>query len=170
MWFPEGYWAEREFRLIPQPPVPDVLTHKNPDISKGWKRSWRRRSGKSGSGSGRETESHDDPHTISPRTVLTTVIGTAPTSPQSPFLSEEAHVHSLQHPESHPLPTNAKAGSKGETEWLSPSQRILPHEHLIKPLPEEARRGEDTPKPRRRFASLSWRLQSISAPSNRDVR
>ena len=165
VWFPEGYWAEREFRLLPQPVTDTAAGNKTSDTVKGWK-SWRRRSGKSGSGSGRERESHEyDSTTISPRTMLTTVVGTGPNSPISPFLSEEAHVHSLQYPESHLIVTGARAVSAGESEWLVPEPKVLVS---TKTSPEDVKPNINV-RPRRRFPSLSWRLQGISSQNTRDV-
>ncbi|KAK3318517.1 hypothetical protein B0H66DRAFT_622542 [Apodospora peruviana] len=177
VWFPEGYWAERVFKQAPGTITEStgsasgsVAGIKTPEVSKVWK-SWRRRSGKSGSGSGgKEGDSHVefDPlagisplSPISPRPLLANVNVTPPTpSPQSPYLSEEAHVHSLQHPEAHPTPSRASPVS-GESEWLAPK-----HNKPLQPIhaptiasPEEIK-AVATYKPRRILPSLPWKSNS----------
>lgn len=87
MWFPEGYWAERE--------APGT-TRKSPTV--GFLSKLRGRSGKSISDPGLrrvERSSGRDPSqkTITPR-INTPKINT----PFSPYTSEEAHVASLQYP------------------------------------------------------------------------
>ncbi len=108
VWFPAGYCAERELRT----PVSRSPGGRNHPEAKTWK--WRTRSAKSQSAPDFESRG------VSPKTLLHTLPGPKSQSPshlpQSPFLSEEAHVHSLQHP-----------GSGGafnpENEWLTPKHR-----------------------------------------------
>ncbi|KAK4214846.1 hypothetical protein QBC37DRAFT_141623 [Rhypophila decipiens] len=156
VWFPDGYWAEREFKSLPQPA----------NAYKGWKKSWRRKSVvESGSGSDKETESRDDPPLA---------VGTAIFSPQSRFLSEEAHVHSLQYPDSHPPPSSIRGRLGNEGEWLSPNDHnASPDDSHIKASmcesSQAAKCSHNIHKTRYRFPSISWRLPSIYAQSNRDV-
>ena len=110
VWFPEGYWAEREF-LHPLGGARRSGS-KSSDI-KVWSR-WRRRSAKSrssgGGGAALESESTRDSPSKHPGQSLsmfgsaTSHLGSttspSPMTPGSPFLTEQAHVHSLQHPPS----------------------------------------------------------------------
>ncbi|KAH8879192.1 hypothetical protein GQ53DRAFT_849761 [Thozetella sp. PMI_491] len=110
VWFPEGYWAERELR---KPGSENQGGRVHPEV-KTWR--WRARSAKS------QSAPDFEPRGISPKTMFYAVASSTSQSPsqvpQSPFLSEEAHVHSLQHP----------AASSGvaspESEWLAPKHRL----------------------------------------------
>ncbi|KAM7202904.1 hypothetical protein V8F33_002562 [Rhypophila sp. PSN 637] len=170
VWFPEGYWAEREFKSLPQP-ASETGKRRGSNTYKGWKKSWRRKSlVESGSGSDRDTESHDDP---SPLTEPPPAVRTAIFSPQSRFLSEEAHVHSLQYPDSHPLPLSIRGRFGNEGEWLSPNEHdASPDDSHIKTSmcesSQAAKCSHDIHKSRYRLPSRSWRLPSISAQSNID--
>jgi hypothetical protein len=93
VWFPEGYWAEREFRE-----VHDYKESESRDASESQSRlfKWRSRSSKSKS-------SGDSPRAapISPRQPLYTPPSPSLAGfpiPPSPYLSEQAHVQSLQNP------------------------------------------------------------------------
>jgi hypothetical protein len=108
VWFPAGYWAEREFRPL------DGSRSKSND-GKIWK--WRSRSAKSPSGAAADTETHR----ISPKTLVHQVSDSRSHSPQSPYLSEEAHVQSLQHPVAHWLSQKDR-----ESEWLAPKHQGPP--------------------------------------------
>ena len=83
VWFPEGYWAEREIHGLRDIP------RKTSDVTRLWK--WRSRSSKSKSSS-------DDQRTmsLSPKSLHTPPGGVFSPVPPSPYLSEEAHVQSLQ--------------------------------------------------------------------------
>ncbi|KAI2466810.1 hypothetical protein F4781DRAFT_434025 [Annulohypoxylon bovei var. microspora] len=109
VWFPAGYWAEREIVESPS------------KIMKHFK--WRKRSGKSSSG--RDTQ--DD-------------LEHSPSNPwnqtphPSPFLTEEAHVQSLQRP---PLPRHGTSSESGGS--MFPLNRTLQQTPLSSPyLTEEA--------------------------------
>lgn len=84
VWFPEGYWAEREIRGLP------AASRKGSD-ARLWR--WKARSSKSKSSSDDQRASP-----MSPKTLLHTPPGSGYPVPPSPYKSEEAHVHSLQHP------------------------------------------------------------------------
>ncbi len=89
VWFPEGYWAERALLPLPVKSPRDKFR----DVKT---RKWRTRSIRS-------CGSQDaKPRSISPRTqihsVPTAESHLLPMIPQSPFLSEKAHVRSLQQP------------------------------------------------------------------------
>lgn len=96
VWFPEGYWAEREVR-------PLELTSKG---SKSWR--WRSRSGKSPSGAESSPSRGQSPKTVVQLGEPGKPMGLPPhpppppklALPQSPYLSEAQHVQSLQHPNS----------------------------------------------------------------------
>lgn len=112
VWFPDGYWAEREIRQVESP------TSKTLDL-KRWKR--RRRSAKSQSGGGGSSQEGDQPQTISPKTILSGQWEgrpSIPQPPQSPYLTEEAHVQSLQNP-----PPLSPDQDEREREWLTPKHR-----------------------------------------------
>ena len=117
VWYPEGYWAEREFR-----PIEFAATSSNrtPEI-KVWK--WRKRSGKAGSGS----HDKDDVPTISPKTgppqqqpQVSPPVSNTPSSPQSPFRTEEAHILALQSPGVQLLTSSSLV----ESEWLAPKHSL----------------------------------------------
>jgi len=82
VWFPEGYWAERELPSGPR-------KASDGSVTRLWK--WKSQSSKSKSSS-------DDQRglPLSPMTLHTPPAGGVPFVPSSPYLSEEAHVHSLQ--------------------------------------------------------------------------
>ncbi|KAK4456698.1 hypothetical protein QBC42DRAFT_237978 [Cladorrhinum samala] len=88
--------------------------NKSPD-SKIWKR--RRRSRKSQSNSGGNGHDSEGP-TSSPKTLQMSLAATLPMTPQSPYLSEEAHVYSLQNPRQVSASQDDQDG-----EWLSPKHR-----------------------------------------------
>jgi hypothetical protein len=99
VWFPEGYWAEREMRS--QYGNSKAADHRR------WK--WRSKSAKSQSHLGSESPE------LSPNTVMAGSPGRS-LIPQSPYLSEEAHVQSLQNPlESGPWSPSMASRSQ----WLS---------------------------------------------------
>lgn len=81
VWFPDGYWAERE--------VVDAESLLRP--SHGRPCRWAHRATKSHS-EGEEVLN------VSPRSVLSDYSPAKTSMPQSPCLTEEAHVHSLQNP------------------------------------------------------------------------
>lgn len=150
VWYPEGYWAERPFSQSATPPNGKG----SPDL-KIWRR--RRRSRPSGSG-GQDSESH----TASPKTyppVPPIPLQTA----QSPYLSEWAHVYSLQKP--HESSSNT---IEQEGEWLAPKGR-----GFFPSLPTMVPAAEVKPEPglvrsHNSFASLSWNRLSNSLRGSRD--
>jgi len=168
VWFPEGYWAEREFRPIetanqgagaPKSQSPEV---------KVWK--WRRKSGRS-----RSSSHEQEPPTISPRSAGPFVLP-LPTTPQTPYLSEQAHVHSLQHPD---CPVTTGGGSPdADNEWLSPKRNIS-HNVLYTPLSNSRLPSlvptEDTIKPKsvisgtRSRKSSKGRALSIAVQKPKDA-
>lgn len=92
VWFPAGYWAEREIVEMP--------SHRKPEPST-WPFRWNKRSVKESTG-GWAQESPDD----SPQEPVESPLSPPLLTPKprqmpplaSPFLSETAHVQSLQHP------------------------------------------------------------------------
>jgi hypothetical protein len=126
VWFPEGYWAEREFQ--PKSPEPKI-----------WK--WRKSSAKS------RNSRLSDPSQVSPKAPPRQASNPPAQTPMSPYLSEQAHVQSLQRPLS-PL---ASRGEK-EGEWLATKHRVF-HQHIPTPPPpvETERRVTDG---RHRFTAL----------------
>ncbi|KAI1103134.1 hypothetical protein F4804DRAFT_333633 [Jackrogersella minutella] len=103
VWFPAGYWAEREIVETPS----KVMKHFK----------WRKRSGKSSSG--KDTQDDLDHSPNNPW---------AQTPQHSPFLSEEAHVQSLQSPSLHRKGTSSESGG-----YMFPRNRTL--QALQTPLP-----------------------------------
>ncbi|KAK3688488.1 hypothetical protein B0T22DRAFT_155229 [Podospora appendiculata] len=171
VWFPEGYWAEREFRdLNNRNSHGGSNTHnagsKSPD-TKGFK--WRRRSAKSQRSSGGRSArggSYDEiePMTISPRTLaqVQELMSPAPHSPQSPYLSEEAHVQSLQHPTSCPR--------EKEGEWLGPKPKL---EALFTHSPKLAAPVVETKpivtfRPRYHLPYLPWKGRGFTSQKTKD--
>ncbi|KAK3323466.1 hypothetical protein B0T19DRAFT_442967 [Cercophora scortea] len=177
VWFPEGYWAEREFR-----PSNKRNSHgssnvhntggKSPD-TKGFK--WRRRSAKSQRSSGGRSAgggSHDDmePMTISPRSLaqVQELISPAPHSPQSPYLSEEAHVQSLQHPTT----SVANCPRAKESEWLGPKPKLETFLTHAPKLPAPVAPVETKPivtfRPRYHLPYLPWKGRGFSFQKSKD--
>lgn len=101
VWFPAGYWAEREVVELPR----QLRKAESDTTANSWPFKWRKRSGK-GSSSGGLTQ--DSAHSPSQRTMPgENLPGTASPPPRprqlaplaSPYLSEAAQVESLQHPD-----------------------------------------------------------------------
>ena len=90
VWYPEGYWAERDIR----DPSAGYQHHQSTDSSKPWK--WR-----SGSPKGKQSTDEQRTSSVSPRSVLQSQLNPAFLSPvpASPYVSESAQVFSLQYPE-----------------------------------------------------------------------
>ncbi|KAH7630745.1 hypothetical protein B0T09DRAFT_373461 [Sordaria sp. MPI-SDFR-AT-0083] len=128
VWYPEGYWAEREFRLID---FAATSSNRTPEI-KVWK--WRRRSRKTGSGS-----LDNDAPTVSPKTNSNPpqqqppASSTTPSSPQSRFRTEEAHILALQSPGVQLMTSTSLV----ESEWLAP-KHSLQTPRLLDPYPAQA--------------------------------
>ncbi|KAL2257114.1 hypothetical protein VTK26DRAFT_644 [Humicola hyalothermophila] len=140
VWFPEGYWAEREYRPF------DVPSGKHLD-TKLWKR--RKQSRRSHSGS-----SHD----VGPLTasrLQQSMQGASSLAPLSPYLSEEAHVHSLQQP-----PAADRNSAMGERYSSDGSVHDVA-------APAASVEPKDAPEsPNRRFIhfpSLPWHRKSQSS-------
>ncbi|OTB08188.1 hypothetical protein M426DRAFT_317290 [Hypoxylon sp. CI-4A] len=109
VWFPAGYWAERELVEAPR----KVMRHFK----------WRKRSGKSSS----RRDTQDDPE-HSPN-YLWDHWSRTPLALPSPFLTEEAHVQSLQRPPLDRQGTSSESG--GSTFPLNRSlQTPLPSPYL----------------------------------------
>ncbi|KAK8090983.1 hypothetical protein PG994_000488 [Apiospora phragmitis] len=118
VWFPGGYWAERERVEIPR------------HTTRNFK--WRKKSGRNSSS--RETGETDSTFQSSPKVLEPTIEAASLAPLASPWLSEEAHVASLQQPEfgsreqNEPSPTSfpwAKTaalanGAHSSTQSLSP--------------------------------------------------
>ncbi|KAK3990082.1 hypothetical protein QBC44DRAFT_380971 [Cladorrhinum sp. PSN332] len=157
VWYPEGYWAEREYS---RPSTPN----KAPD-TKIWKR--RRRSRKSQSGSnGNGGHSSEGTPTTSPKAPLHMLLAaTVPMTPQSPYLSESAHVYSLQNPREEV--TASQDDQEGE--WLSPKHR---RSYASAPTQGDSPDRTDSTPPRThsQFPSMSWNRLSHSFKSSRDLK
>jgi len=114
VWYPEGYWAERVIR-----DGSGGYHHQPADSNKSWK--WK-------SGSSKSKSSSDEPRTssISPRSLLQPQLNPAFLSPvpPSPYISESAHVHSLQHPEGDKEAKNNSSG--GAKDWMKNIKRPSP--------------------------------------------
>ncbi|KAI1409594.1 hypothetical protein F5Y13DRAFT_203266 [Hypoxylon sp. FL1857] len=87
VWFPAGYWAEREIVENPS----KVMRHFK----------WRKRSGKSSSGKDTQEDREHSPHNLWAQT---------PQPVPSPFLTEETHVQSLQRPPFNRHGTSSESG------------------------------------------------------------
>lgn len=135
VWYPEGYWAERKFR-----PIDFAAASSRTPEAKVWK--WRRRSRKTGSGSHDNDASRPSPKTNQPQQQLSTSNNT-PTSPHSPFRTEEAHILALQSPGVHLLTSTSLV----ESEWLAPkhsfqtprSLDLSPPAEVSPDIPSESR-------------------------------
>ncbi|KAK3936391.1 hypothetical protein QBC46DRAFT_345676 [Diplogelasinospora grovesii] len=143
VWFPGGYWAEREFA-----PTPASLGQPPPASDGGGRSSWKWRSR-----STLKTQSVGtdvEPRTISPRTVITqqqtTVIAAVSDSSRNACLSEQAHVLSLQR-----TPAQILGYPGRDAEWLSPKHS--PYTPALSP-PLEAS-GIQSPRPQSPFPSPS---------------
>ncbi|KAK3400175.1 hypothetical protein B0T20DRAFT_478021 [Sordaria brevicollis] len=159
VWYPEGYWAEREFRPIEFA----ASSSRSPEI-KVWK--WRKRSAKNESLSG---SLENDASTSSPKTnppVQQSPVSntTSPSSPLSPFRTEEAHIQALQSPGVQLLtgPNILTSTSLVESEWLSPKHSLQTPRSSDPPPPAEAR-PETPADSRERLGFLSKRAISAMA-------
>lgn len=85
VWFPGGYWAERE-----RVDLPRYSSHSTRHFK------WRKKSGRNSSS--RETGESDSTFQGSPKVLEPTVESASQAPLASPWLSEEAHVASLQQP------------------------------------------------------------------------
>ncbi|KAI1095793.1 hypothetical protein F5B19DRAFT_267691 [Rostrohypoxylon terebratum] len=109
VWFPAGYWAEREIIESPRKAIKHF--------------KWRKRSGKSSSGKDTQEDLQQSP---------SNTWAQAPNP--SPFLTEEAHVQSLQRP-----PLSRKGTSSESSGSVFPLNRTLQQAPLYSPfLTEEA--------------------------------
>ncbi|KAK0643586.1 hypothetical protein B0T16DRAFT_459715 [Cercophora newfieldiana] len=94
---------------------------------------------------------------ISPRSLFHQPPLPTPQVPPSPYLSEEAHVHSLQHPPPSPGQKDDAAG------WLAPKHRRVSSSNIPHlPLLEEVSPGASASESRSVFPNLSWRKNSIA--------
>ena len=151
VWFPEGYWAEREYR------APDTSYSKPSDL-----RIWRRRrqSRKSHSGSGHDIE----PQTTTPKTTLARqVLNTPPSIQLSPYLSEEAHVQSLQYP------LEVTADNKKQEGERCATRDQEPHAASAKTLPEGKATIEYASRDFKHFPSITWNRLGRSLRGAKDV-
>jgi hypothetical protein len=146
----------------------ETATFKSLDIKKWAKR--RRRSQKSqsnGGGSSQDGPDGDQVATsspISPRTLFNQPPLQHHQVPPSPYLSEEAHVHSLQHPPVSPSPKDDVAG------WLAPKHRRVSSSNIPHmPLLEEASPGASASESRSVFPNLPWRKNSIARLKIKEV-
>lgn len=141
VWFPEGYWAEREYRVLDR-------SHSRASDLRIWKR--RRQSRKSHSGSG---------HDAGPLTVT----GASAYTPLSPYLSEEAHVLSLQHP-------LGIAVDKGEQKEERAAPEDQPQSAAPTALPKDESAAEASNRPQmKRFPAITWNRLGQSLRGVKDV-
>ncbi|KAK4193686.1 hypothetical protein QBC35DRAFT_446026 [Podospora australis] len=141
---------------------------RSPDL-KIWKRRRRSRKSQSQSGSGgQDSESHT---TSSPKTPQ--MLPAASFPPQSPYMSESAHVYSLQHP----MSSDSISGQgEQEGEWLTPKHRAfhpsLPSMTSVPTL--EVARPSGPPSARsnahNQFASRNWNRLSNTFRGSRSSR
>lgn len=103
VWYPEGFWAERELR----PETPELS-------GLGKRFQWRKRSGKGSSSRETETSAKAEHHPShpSPKTIMD-VLGKQPLA--SPFLTEKDHVKSLQRPSLPRRTTSEESAKEGAT-------------------------------------------------------
>ena len=139
MWFPEGYWAEREYRPLETP------RRRSYDM-RMWKRG--KRSQKSHSGSSHEV---DGDLASSHHTTANCQHGSPYYAPRGPFRSEEALVQSLQHPPE-PMVDITEHNSEHGTH---PDEEM--HEHL-----QRRRFSDNSPTEQRRQQTIRY----LSAPWN----
>ncbi|KAI1386448.1 uncharacterized protein F4822DRAFT_444841 [Hypoxylon trugodes] len=98
VWFPAGYWAEREIVEAPG----KAMRHFK----------WRKRSGKSSSGRDTQDDLEHSPSILWDMTPKTPKTPKTPQQPlPSPFLTEETHVQSLQRPPFNRHGTSSESGS-----------------------------------------------------------
>ncbi|KAI0387836.1 hypothetical protein F5Y04DRAFT_12556 [Hypomontagnella monticulosa] len=113
VWFPAGYWAEREIVETPG----KIIRHFK----------WRKRSGKSSSG--RDTQDDSERSPGYPRDW----ISRSPMPTPSPFLTEETHIQSLQRPPLNRHGTSSESGGSSFPLNQSP-QAEMPSPYLTEEM------------------------------------
>lgn len=138
VWFPEGYWAEREYQAS------DMSLSKALDM-RLWKRKKQSRRSHSGS-------SHD----VEPLTQRTSSF-----TPLSPYLSEEAHVQSLQKPRDPGADKDEDKGSSALDHAQSPTSPTA--------VMEVKSAGENPRRYLIRFPSFPWIRRGQTVRHTRDM-
>ncbi|KAK4450105.1 hypothetical protein QBC34DRAFT_425112 [Podospora aff. communis PSN243] len=102
---------------------------------------------------------------ISPRTLSNQTTPTTHHVPPSPYLTEEAHVHSLQHPPTSPSHKDDAAG------WTATRNRRISSSNISHmPLLEEASPGPSASESHAVFPHLHWKKYSMAHPRTKEMK